>query len=136
MEEESFPDPFLDPSSFPTLRNARHFHPELVCLRIPDGFDRPCALAHLSVCVDVRQVVIELCGGSGGEYEFLKMRAELPTVCAVEDSGGGDHERFGLREELLESRPRDRCLAPSEFVGVEERLSVVVENLAIESPKP
>jgi hypothetical protein len=93
-------------------------------------------MAHLSVLVDVRQIVEELCGGNGGEYEFLQMRTEVPTVCAVQESGGGDDERFGLREELLEGRPRDRCLAPSEFVRVEEGLGVVVEDLAIESPEP
>jgi hypothetical protein len=72
MEQESFADPFPDPSSFPTLGNARQIHPELVCLRIPDGFDCPCAMAHLTVLVDVRQVVVELCGRSGREYEFSR----------------------------------------------------------------
>jgi hypothetical protein len=136
MEQESFPNPFPDPSSSPTVGNIRHFHPDLVCLRIPDSFDCPCAMAHLPVFEDVRQVVDELSGGNGGEYEFLEMWAELPTVCAVQESSGGNHERFGLREELLESRPRNRCPALSEFVGVEKRLGVVVEDLAIEFPEP
>src|SRR5215475_6250989 len=108
MEQKGFPCPFPDPSPSPTVGNTRHFHPDLGCLSISNSFDCPCAMAHLPVFENVRQVVYELCGGNGGEYEFLQMRTEVPTVCAVQQSGGRNHERFGLREELLKSRPRNR----------------------------
>jgi hypothetical protein len=120
MEQEGRTDPILDFPALLLIPRACQFQPEVISCRFPDDIRGPRPVAHLSVTVEVRQVIEELRAGRRGENKFLQVIPELPSVGTVEKSGRRDDEWPGLCQKPLKGRTGDGRIGPSDLDSIQK----------------